>query len=180
MLPKATNTEDEKLRKAYEDAYKKSDEENWNLLSTLKAVVTVVDPLETLRKVQNEWKSEFLSANRGAVANMEQAEKDEVNRYLQGRIGAITSEIDELQKALPSAKVLLPGVMEENGIPISPEDLKRDPGTFLLLNSLLRSDSIRAFQTSDQRTNKGKGRTISLDKGKIQIAVAENIMLITV
>ncbi len=100
------------------------------------SAVDAVDAVGPLKKSQGKWRDQNLKANKEAVGEMEAAEKEEVKRYLQTRIDAMGSEIVELQKELPSTKVLLPDVMEENGTCVSAEDLKRDPGRFHLLKSL--------------------------------------------
>ena len=131
-------------------------------------VMSTVDAIGPLKEAQVKWGGQNLKANKEAVGKMEAAENEEVKRYLLARIVAIGSEIDELQKELSkdpsSTKILLPNVMEENGFSVSAEDLKRDPGRFHLLNSLLKPDANRIHHNSDQRTN--KTGTIFLDQGK--------------
>ena len=132
MLSQDTNPGDGKLREAYKAAYEESDKNTQSVLSALTAggtaVVSTVNALGSVKKAQDLWRTQSLKANREAVGNMQKAEKEEVKVYLTARINAINKEIEELQKDLPSAKIFLPDVIGENGVPVSEEDLQKDPG----------------------------------------------------
>ena len=69
------------------------------------------------------------------MTEMKEAEKIEVKKYLEGRIATIKDEIAELQKELPTTLVLLPDTIDENGAPVSAQDLKRNPGRSISPNS---------------------------------------------
>lgn len=81
-----------------------------------------------LLNVQNQWKELSLKLNKTEVQSATAAESKEVSSYLQMRKAFIEQEIRDLEAKLPTTKAFIPEVLDENGIPIAADDLKKDPG----------------------------------------------------
>ena len=84
-----------------------------------------------LLDAQKTWKESSLKLNKKAVETSQAAEQKEVSGYLNLRIEAIRQEIKDLEAQLPSTKAFLPEVLDQDGIPIAADDLKKDPGKSL-------------------------------------------------
>ena len=77
---------------------------------------------------QTQWKEASLKQNKKAVEDTKGAEQKEVSNYLNLRIEAIKQEIKDLENQLPGTKAFIPEVLDPIGVPISANDLKKDPG----------------------------------------------------
>ena len=131
----ADNPSDKGLQEAYKGAYNEIEARTKALLGVAQTGAQKFEaqkkPFDDLLKAQNEWKQSSLKLNKKAVEGAQAAEAKEVSSYLNLRIENIKKEITDLEAQLPSNKALLPEVLDQEGIPITDNDIKKDPGKSL-------------------------------------------------
>ncbi|MCJ1379934.1 hypothetical protein MMC17_003037 [Xylographa soralifera] len=139
VIPVDNNEADEKLHKAYTDAYALVESANKATLagSLLTAAVKSQDQksaskgddaFSRLVDQQAQWKASSLKSNKRAITDLQKQEQGEVSTYLQTRITTITKEIQELEDLLPLSKVFAPEVLTDGGTTVAAEDLKKNAG----------------------------------------------------
>ena len=140
------NSNDSKLSTAYLDAYKEVETANTAILGGLARPKQEFEKgkpkgaFGTLLTAQGEWKKASLKGNKKSVTDLQSSERKEVSSYLDLRIAAMKEEIEFLKSQMPSSKVLLPEVLDENVVPIAESDTKRDPGELYAVVSILVFD----------------------------------------
>ena len=133
----AESPNENELQDAYLAAYKEIDASTTALIDkkalpqSKEALPQSKEAFGTLLKKQNEWKESSLKANKRIVTDSKADEAKEVSSYLTLRIETIKQEIKDLEAQLPTTKALLPDVLDQSGIPITDDDLKKDPGKLI-------------------------------------------------
>ena len=145
----ADNPNEKALQDAYKGAYKAIDETTIAILEK-KALPQSKEAFGNLLKAQNEWKETSLKGNKQTVKDSQAAEKKEVSSYLTLRIETLKQEIKDLEAQLPTNKALLPDVLDESGIPITADDLKKSTGKLIsqVRPQLFDCLFYRSFQTT--------------------------------
>ena len=140
LLP-ADNLSDGALITAYTSAYKEVDQKASDFIA--KKVLPKPEyeadgkpkgAFGTLLSVQAEWKKSSLSNNKKAVGDAKADEQKEVSGYLGLKIKNIELEIEDLQNLLPATKAFLPDALDEKGMLIADNDLRKDPGESKVLH----------------------------------------------
>ena len=117
MLP-TDNPSDEALTNAYTSTYGTLD----------RGALAPKGTFTTLSSAHANWKDSSLSNNKKAVENAQASEQKEVSGYLELKIQNIKLEIKDLEDLLPTTKAFLPEVLDEKGMQIADNDLKKTPG----------------------------------------------------
>ena len=134
LLP-ADNPSDEALTKAYSSAYETLDSKAMAFIARRgqsnpvnEASAKPNGAFTDLLNAQAEWKKSSLSNNKKAVDSAQASEQKEVSGYLELKIQNIQLEIKDLKDLLPTTKAFLPEVLDEKGMQIADNDLKKTPG----------------------------------------------------
>ena len=140
LLP-ADNPSDEALTNAYASAYQELVKKALDFIArkALQKPEYEADgkpkgAFGSLLNTQAEWKESSSSNNSKAVEDAKAAEQREVSGYLRLKIKNIKMEIQDPQNLLSTTRAFLLDMLDEKGMHIADNDLRKDPGKSKVLH----------------------------------------------